>query len=92
MRTLNPYGHWHNRAQLLSRIGIVEDHPTSSVITYTQGPETKGLRVYNNAYVLKIKANKHGRVRLGHPNYLRVNDLVELVNTIVVRGKWRGGW
>lgn len=92
MRTLNPYGHWHNRTQLLSRIGIVEDHTTSSVITYTQGPETKGLRVYNNASVLRmIKANKYGRVRLGHPDYLRVNDLVALVNIIAVRGKWRWG-
>lgn len=61
MRTLNPCGHWHNRTQLLSRIGIEEDHTTSSVITYTQG----------------------------HPDYLGVFTLVELVNTIIVYGKWR---
>lgn len=89
MRILNPYGHWHDRTQLLSRIGIEEDRPTSSVITYTQGPETKGLRIYDKAYALKIKVNKHGKVRLGHPDYLRVFTLVELVNTIIREGKRR---
>lgn len=89
MRILNPCGHWHDRTQLLSRIGIEEDRPTSSVITYTQGSETKGLRIYDKAYALKIKANKHGKVRLGHPDYLRVFTLVELVNTIIKEGKWR---
>lgn len=89
MRLLNPYGHWHNRTQLLSRIEITEDHTTNSVITYTQGHETRGLRIYNDAYVLKILANKYGRVRLGHPYYLRTNDLVELVNTIIARGERR---
>lgn len=89
MRTLDPCGHWHDRTQLLSRIGIEEDRPTSSVITYTQGSETKGLRIYDKAYALKIKANKHGKVRLGHPDYLRVFTLVELVNTIIKEGKWR---
>lgn len=89
MRTLDPCGHWHNRTQLLSRIGIEEDRPTSSVITYTQGSETKGLRIYDKTYALKIKANKHGKVRLGHPDYLRVFTLIELVNTIIRHGKWR---
>lgn len=89
MRTLDPCGHWHDRTQLLSRIGIEEDRPTSSVITYPQGSETKGLRIYDKAYALKIKANKHGKVRLGHPDYPRVFTLVELVNTIIKEGEWR---
>lgn len=69
MRLLNPYGHWHNRAQLLSRIGIIGDNTPGPIITYTQDHKTRG------------------EVRLGHPDYLRTNDLVELVNGIIKRGR-----
>lgn len=87
MRLLNPYGHWHNRAQLLSRIGIVGDNTPGPIITYTQGHKTRGVDMYVKAFVAKIKANKQGEVRLGHPDYLRTNDLVELANGIIKRGR-----
>lgn len=86
MRLLNPHGHWHNRAQLLSRIGIKEDNMPVPLITYTQGHKTRGVFIFGEAFIAKIKANKHGKVRLGHPGYLRTNDLVELVNGIIERG------
>lgn len=87
MRLLNPYGHWHNRAQLLSRIGIIGDNTPGPIITYTQGHKTRGVDMYVKAFVTKIKANKQGEVRLGHPDYLRTNDLIELVNGIIKRGR-----
>lgn len=87
MRLLNPYGHWHNRAQLLSRIGIIGDNTPGPIITYTQGHKTRGVDMYVKAFVAKIKANKRGEVRLGHPDYLRPNDFVELVNEIIKRGR-----
>lgn len=87
MRLLNPYGHWHNRAQLLSRIGIIGDNTPGPIITYTQGHKTRGVDMYVKAFVAKIKANKQGKVRLGHPDYLRTNDLVELANGIIKRGR-----
>lgn len=87
MRLLNSYGHWHNRAQLLSRIGIVGDNTPGPIITYTQGHKTRGVDMYVKAFVAKIKANKQGEVRLGHPDYLCTNDLVELVNGIIKRGR-----
>lgn len=87
MRLLNPYGHWHNRAQLLSRIGIIGDNTPGPIITYTQGHKTRGVDMYVKAFVAKIKANKQGEVRLGHPDYLRTNDLIELVNGIIKRGR-----
>lgn len=87
MRLLNPYGHWHNRAQLLSRIGIIGDNTPGPIITYTQGHKTRGVDMYVKAFVAKIKANKRGGVRSGHPDYLRTNDLVELVNGIIKRGR-----
>lgn len=87
MRTLDPCGHWHNRAQLLSRIGIIGDNTPGPVIIYTQGHKTRGVDMYIKAFVAKIKANKRGEVRLGHPDYLRTNDLVELANGIIKRGR-----
>ena len=87
MRLLNPYGHWHNRAQLLSRIGIIGDNTPGSIITYTQGHKTRGVDMYVKAFVAKIKANKQGKVRLGHPDYLRTSDLIELANGIIKRGR-----
>lgn len=87
MRLLNPYGHWHNRAQLLSRIGIKEDNMPVPLITYTQGHKTRGVDMYVKAFVAKIKANKRGEVRLGHPDYLRTSDLIELANGIIKRGR-----
>lgn len=87
MRLLNPYGHWHNRAQLLSRIGIVGDNTPGPIITYTQGHKTRGVDMYVKAFVAKIKANKQGKVRLGHPDYPRTNELTELANGIIKRGR-----
>ena len=87
MRLLNPYGHWHNRAQLLSRIGIIGDNTPGPIITYTQGHKTRDVDMYVKAFVAKIKANKQGEVRLGHPDYLRTNDLIELANGIIKRGR-----
>ena len=87
MRLLNPYGHWHNRAQLLSRIGIIlEDSTIGPIITYTQGHKTRGTWLYSESFAAKIKANKQDKVRLGHPDYLRTSDLIELVNGIIKRG------
>lgn len=87
MRTLDPCGRWHNRAQLLSRIGIIGDNTPGPIITYTQGHKTRGVDMYIKAFVAKIKANKQGKVRLGHPDYLRTNDLVGLVNGIIKKGR-----
>lgn len=87
MRLLNPYGHWHNRAQLLSRIGIIGDNTPGPIITYTQGHKTRGVDMYVKSFVAKIKANKRGEVRLGHPDYLRTSDLIELANGIIKRGR-----
>lgn len=87
MRLLNPYGHWHNRGQLLSRIKVRDDFGPVTVITYTQGHKTKGVRIYNDTYALRVRNNKRARYVRGHPDYLRVNDLIELVNTIIARGE-----
>lgn len=89
MRTLNKWGHAHQRDNLLARIRIENwQHKTpggreQSFIKFVQGKETKGL-YFDRPTVERVLLNRDNPgLSRKDVNYLSVPELIDIINQII---------
>lgn len=93
MRTLNKWGHAHQRYNLLARIRIENRHYKTQggrreygFIKFVQGKETKGLWL-DRPTVERVLLNRDNPgLSQKDVNYLSVPALIDIINQIIVRG------